>query len=121
MTACALSTKPTKTDVDADVAVFTTLGARAAAAGPPKMKQAPTKTISARVLKRLVSSCDRPPIFVLRNSSAVKTTTVAIANARARVAIPGMSAASDSPMTIEIAAVLAQVEIQSFQPTTNPA
>ena len=85
------------------------------------MKHAATKTTSAAVLKRLVSSCDRPPTFVPRDSSAVKTMTVAIANGVAWVERPGTRAASDSPMTIEIAAVLAQVEIQSFHPTTNPA
>ena len=98
-----------------------TLGARAAAAGPPNTKHAATNTTSATVLKRLVSSCDRPPTFVPRISRAVKTMTVAIASGVARAAHPGISAPSDSPITIEIAAVLAQVEIQSFHPTTKPA
>src|SRR5437868_5127461 len=97
------------------------LGARAAAASPPKMKHAATNTINARVLKRLVISCARPPTLVLRNNTAVKTTTVAMASGVERGGSGVMRAASDSPMTIEIAAVLAHVEIQSFQPTTKPA
>jgi hypothetical protein len=85
------------------------------------MKQAAMNTASAIVLKRLVISCDRPPTRVLFRRRTVKTTTVAIARPVACFESDGMRAASDSPMTIEIAAVLAHVEIQSSQPTTKPA
>ena len=85
------------------------------------MKHAATSASSASALARLVTRCAWSPSFVPRDKRIVKTTTTAIAIGVAARRDERCELASDSPITIEIAAVDAHVEIQSIHPTRNPA
>src|SRR5688500_5747241 len=83
-------------------------------------KQATTSAISANPFRVLVSACIRAPVRTSRQSTMVKAATTAAAMYAVRPATAGTTAPSDSASTIDTAATLQHVEIQSFQPTTNP-
>src|SRR5439155_17575942 len=117
MTACA----DRMNAANADVVDATTGPAAGATARPPYAKQAATRARSASDFARLVSCCVVSPSFVPRSNSTVKATTSAIATGVASELLPTVSAESDSPNTSATAAVDADVDIQSFQPTRKPA
>src|SRR5688572_25229286 len=102
---------------DASLA-FATAGGRYRAV---TAKHATTSAMNASALSALVTSCIRAPIRTSRQSRTVNATITADATYAVRSATPGTIAPSDSASTIDTAAALPHVEIQSFQPTTNPA
>src|SRR5438105_836923 len=104
-----------------DAVAAAAAGAAATWARPAKTKQATTSARSARVLARLVTCCATLPAFVPRSRSTMKMTTTDIAIGAAEPGESDMTFTADSPMTNEIAATDAHVEIQSFHPTKKPA
>src|SRR5687767_11014966 len=84
-------------------------------------KHATTSASRATALIVLVTACTRAPARTSRQSTMVKRMTTADATYADRPAIAGTSTPSDSASTIDTAAELPHVEIQSLQPTTNPA
>src|SRR5688572_4693297 len=96
-------------------------GVAIAAVSADRMKHAATRASSATAFRVLVSACTRAPTCTPCQSSTVNAATSAAARYALRPANAGTSAAADSASTIDTAATLPQVEIQSFHPTTNPA
>jgi len=108
------------TNIDV-VAAADAAGAGATWARPANTKHAAINASSASAFARLVICCAMFPDLAPRSRSMVKMTTTDIASGGAAPLESGITCTADSPMTREIAAIDAQVEIQSFQPTKKPA
>src|SRR6185437_9736815 len=98
----------------------TARGAIALGAGCGNAKHATMSATSASPLSRLVMVCDVPLVRWPRQRMAVNTRTVAAATHLDHAAMAGTSTPTDSPITIDTAAVLAFVDNQSLHPMTNP-
>jgi hypothetical protein len=92
------------------------LGARA----PPTANAANAKARNARVFNRLVVFCIALPHLIPRHCATANTTMTVVAIVVALAASPGNSATENSPITMETAAAVPAVEIQSLHPTMKP-
>src|SRR5687767_4932076 len=86
----------------------------------PSRKHAPTSSAKATALAALVINCTLPLVRTLRQCTPMSSRTTAEAIHGLAAASGANTAPTDSAKTIAIAGTLAQVEIQSLQPTANP-
>src|SRR5215813_6690319 len=88
---------------------------------PPKMNPASINARNASALSKLVRFCVLLPQTMPCHCNSAKTIATAAATAVAFPSSAGISAPLNVPINSDTAAVEPHDEIQSLQPTTNPA